>query len=41
MQSDGTLGWVIGAAMRPLVEFQQSTTEYRNLEVGEGFEGYD
>jgi arylsulfatase A-like enzyme len=41
MQSDGTLGWVIGVAMRPLVEFQQSTVEFRNLEVGEeGFEGY-
>jgi arylsulfatase len=42
MQSQLTAGWVIGAAMRPLVEFTASTERYRNIGVGEeGFEGYD
>ena len=41
MQSDLTAGWVIGAAMRPLAEFQKSTGEFPNIDVGEeGFGGY-
>jgi arylsulfatase len=42
MQADLTAGWVIGAAMRPLVALQQSAAEYRNIRIGEeGFTGYD
>jgi hypothetical protein len=42
MQADLTAGWVIGAAMGPLVALQKSAAEYRNIEVGEeGFTGYD
>jgi hypothetical protein len=41
MQADLTAGWVIGAAMGPLVALQKSAAEYRNIEVGEeGFTGY-
>jgi hypothetical protein len=42
MQADLTAGWVIGAAMGPLVVLQKSAAEYRNIEVGEeGFTGYN
>jgi hypothetical protein len=42
MQADLTAGWVIGAAMGPLIALQNSAAEYRNIEVGEeGFTGYD
>lgn len=35
MQSDLTLGWVIGAAARPLVAHQESLAAYPNVGVGE------
>ncbi|MCP4289122.1 MAG: sulfatase-like hydrolase/transferase, partial [Gammaproteobacteria bacterium] len=42
MQSDLTLAWVIGAALRPIVALKQSATTYRHIGVGEdGFDGYD
>jgi hypothetical protein len=42
MQADLTAGWVIGAAMGPLVALEKSAAEYRNIDVGEeGFNGYD
>jgi hypothetical protein len=42
MQSDLTLAWVIGAALRPVIELAQSAKKYRHIGVGEeGFDGYD
>jgi arylsulfatase len=41
MQSDLTAGWVIGAAMQPVLHLAESARQYRHIEVGEeGFEGY-
>jgi len=41
MQSDLTLGWVIGAALRPIIALAQSAEKYRHIGVGEeGFDGY-
>jgi arylsulfatase len=42
MQSDLTAGWVIGAAMRPVVALQQSAKKFPHVKVGEeNFKGYD
>jgi arylsulfatase len=42
MQSDLTLAWVIGAALRPVIALNQSAQEYRHIKVGEeDFNGYD
>jgi len=42
MQSDLTYGWVVGAAMRPLVALVQNARQYRHIQVGEeDFNGYD
>jgi arylsulfatase len=41
MQSDLTVGWVIGAALRPVLELAKSAERYRHISVGEeGFNGY-
>jgi arylsulfatase len=40
METDQPLTWVIGQAMQPLVELQQSTQTYPHVEVGEDFTGY-
>ena len=41
MQSDLTAGWVIGAALRPVLELAKSAERYRHISVGEeGFNGY-
>ena len=40
MQSDLTAGWVIGAAMAPVVELQRSAAQYPNVPVGADFTGY-
>jgi arylsulfatase len=41
MQSDLTYGWVIGAALRPLIALNQSAQQFRHVQVGEDFNGYD
>jgi arylsulfatase len=42
MRSDLTYGWVIGAAMRPVVALNQSAEQFRHIQVGEeNFKGYD
>lgn len=42
MQSELTLGWVIGAAMQPVIALAKSAENYRHIQVGEeGFSGYD
>jgi len=42
MQSDLTAGWVIGAAMAPVVALHQSMAQYPNVGVGEeDFDGYN
>ena len=41
MQSDLTVGWVIGAALKPIIELKQSAATYRHIAVGEdNFNGY-
>jgi hypothetical protein len=40
MDAELTYGWVIGLAAQPLIELQQSTVKYRNIEPGEDFQGY-
>jgi arylsulfatase len=41
MQSDLTLAWVIGAALKPINDLKQSAATYRHIGVGEdGFDGY-
>jgi arylsulfatase len=41
MQSDLTLAWVIGAALRPVIALNQSAQQFRHIRVGEeGFTGY-
>ena len=42
MQSDLTAGWVIGAALQPVMKLAESAQKYPHIPVGEdGFEGYD
>jgi hypothetical protein len=42
MQSDLTFGWVIGAAMIPVIALGQSAAQFRHVGVGEeDFNGYD
>ena len=42
MQSDLTVAWVIGAALRPIIALKQSAAQYRHIAVGEDdFNGYD
>ena len=42
MQADLTYGWVIGAAMRPMIALNQSAQQFRHIGVGEeDFNGYD
>ena len=41
MDSDLTVGWVIGQAMAPLMDLQTSTHDYPHVPVGAEFEGYD
>jgi arylsulfatase A-like enzyme len=41
MDTELTVSWVIGQAMRPLVELEQSEAEYPHVSVGEDFAGYD
>jgi len=42
MQTKASYDWVIGAALRPLIELNQSAQRFRHIEVGEGdFNGYD
>jgi arylsulfatase len=42
MSSEVTYGWVVGAAMRPVIELNQSAKQFRHIEVGEDdFNGYD
>jgi len=41
MQSDLTFGWVIGAAMKPVIALGESAAEFRHIQVGEeDFNGY-
>ena len=41
MQSDLTVAWVIGAALRPVFALAQSAKQYRHIRVGEeDFNGY-
>jgi arylsulfatase len=41
MQSDLTFGWVIGAAMKPVIALGESAAEFRHIKVGEeDFNGY-
>jgi len=41
MQSDLTVGWVIGAALRPVIALQRSAEQFPHLQVGEeDFNGY-
>ena len=42
MRSELTYGWVIGAAMRPVISLNQSAQQFRHIQVGEeDFNGYD
>ena len=41
MQSDLTAGWVIAAAMAPVVALQRSTEEFPHIKPGQEFDGYD
>ena len=41
MNSDLTVTWVIGEAMRPLIELKESTAEYPHIPVGADFAGYE
>jgi hypothetical protein len=42
MRAEATYGWVIGAAMRPVVALNQSAKQFRHIKVGEDdFQGYD
>ena len=42
IRSELTFGWVIGAAMRPVIALNQSAQQFRHIEVGEDdFSGYD
>ena len=41
-QSNLTLAWVIGAALRPVIVLAQGAKQYRHIRVGEeDFNGYD
>jgi arylsulfatase A-like enzyme len=41
MEADLTVAWVIGEAMRSLIELEESTAEYPHIPVGADFAGYD
>ena len=41
MQSDLTAGWVIGAALQPVMALAASAQKYPHIEVGEDFHGSD
>ena len=41
MDSELTVTWVIGQAMRPLVELGRSAAQFPHVPVGEDFDGYD
>jgi arylsulfatase len=42
MQADLTIGWVIAAALRPLLAYEQSLAQYPNIAMGEeDFIGYE
>ena len=41
MQSDLTAGWVIAAAMAPVVALQRSTEEFPHIKPGQEFDGYE
>jgi hypothetical protein len=41
MQADLTVGWVIGAAMAPVIALRRSAEQFRHIQVGEeDFNGY-
>jgi hypothetical protein len=40
MDSELTVTWVIGQAMRPLIELHKSAPRYPHVPVGEDFDGY-
>ena len=41
MQADLTLGWVIGAAMAPVIALRRNAEQFRHIQVGEeDFNGY-
>ncbi len=41
MQADLTVGWVIGAAMTPVIALRRSAEQFRHIHVGEeNFNGY-
>ena len=40
MQSDLTAGWVIGAAMAPVVALSKSAAQFPHIEPGQEFDGY-
>ena len=41
MESDLTVGWVLRAAMEPLIEIGKSAAEYPHIPPGADFEGYE
>ena len=41
MKTELTVAWVIRAAMAPLIDLQQSTSEDPHITPGAGFHGYD
>jgi hypothetical protein len=41
MDAELTYAWVIGLAAAPLIAMQQSAAEFRHIQPGEDFEGYD
>lgn len=41
MDTELTASWVIGQAMRPLVELEQSAGQFPHVPVGEEFDGYE
>ena len=41
MTSELTYAWVIGLASQPLIELQMSAAQYRNIQPGEDFQGYE
>ena len=40
MDSELTVAWVIGEAMRPLMSLKQSEAQYPHVPVGQDFDGY-
>jgi hypothetical protein len=41
MDTDLTVTWLIGQAMRPLVELSKSAAQFPHVLVGANFAGYD